>query len=133
MQPVSRPAIRACGPPSSPTIARRSWMPWGVSKIRCVTCARRSIGATKPPSTDFSPMPRRCAMLWEVEILPKGHDPEAQRIVAEFALLRPGETPPDVRLASRGFLLEGDFGRDQAECLLNELLLDPLVEIGRVG
>src|SRR5947207_2729878 len=108
-------------------------MRWGDSKTRSETYDRPSTGATILPFTGSSPTPRRCAMLWEVEILPKGHDPEAKRVVAEFAQLRPGDTPPDVRLASRGFLLEGDFGRDQAECLLNELLLDPLVEIGSVG
>jgi phosphoribosylformylglycinamidine synthase II len=72
-------------------------------------------------------------MLWEVEIFPKGHDLEARRVVAEYALLRPGDTPPDIQLASRGFLLEGDVPLDQAELLLHELLLDPLVERGRVG
>ncbi len=72
-------------------------------------------------------------MLWEVEILPKGHDGEAQRVVAEFALLNLGAAPPEIRLSSRGFLLEGDFDRAQAEMLLGELLLDALVEVGRVG
>ena len=73
-------------------------------------------------------------MLWEVEILPLGHDAEADRVKAEFTLLRgaagpAGAVPPDIRLGSRGFLLEGELTRQQAESLLNELLLDPLVEL----
>jgi phosphoribosylformylglycinamidine synthase subunit PurSL len=71
-------------------------------------------------------------MLWEVEILPQGHDAEADRVKEEFTLLD-GGAPPDIRLGSRGFLLEGDLSREQAEALLGELLLDALVEIGRVG
>jgi len=72
-------------------------------------------------------------MLWEVEILPRRHDPEAQRVGAEFRLLTHGDGPNPVDRASRGFLLEGDFARDQAARLLDELLLDPLVEDGRLG
>src|SRR5437763_793446 len=36
---------------------------------------------------------RRCAMLWEIEIKPKGHDPERDRVCEEYTLLthaRPG-------------------------------------------
>jgi len=72
-------------------------------------------------------------MLWEVEILPKGHDAETKRVVADFVLLNCGAASPDIRLASRGYLLEGELALDQAEFLLNELLLDSLVETGRAG
>src|SRR6266436_6309513 len=73
-------------------------------------------------------------MLWEVEILPKHHDPEAQRVRQEIALLtHAGEENGYVELASRGFLLEGIFPRETAERLLNDLLLDPIAETGRVG
>jgi phosphoribosylformylglycinamidine synthase len=73
-------------------------------------------------------------MLWEIEILPKQHDPETERVRQEVALLTHGK--PDVAcvdLASRGFLLEGILPRAVAERLLNDLLLDAIVEIGRVG
>src|SRR5260370_20447 len=73
-------------------------------------------------------------MLWEVEILPKHHDPESERVRQELALLtHAGQADGCIELASRGFLLEGIFPRDTAERLLNELLLDPLAETGRVG
>ncbi|MBI3409258.1 MAG: phosphoribosylformylglycinamidine synthase subunit PurL [Planctomycetes bacterium] len=71
-------------------------------------------------------------MLWEVEILPKHHDPESARVRAEFELLT-HRVAPDIRLAARGFLLEGKLPQEAAERLMNELLLDPLVEDGRVG
>src|SRR5262245_49342464 len=73
-------------------------------------------------------------MLWEVEILPKHHDPEAGRIREEVALLthtRPERGPVD--LAARGYLLEGILPIESAERLLHELLLDPIAETGRVG
>ncbi len=72
-------------------------------------------------------------MLWEIEILPKGHDSEARRVLAEYSLLAAGAPSPDIPLASRGFLLEGNFPAEKAQLLLEELLLDPLVEVGRVG
>ncbi len=71
-------------------------------------------------------------MLWEIEILPLGHDSEAERVRSEFTLLQGGPAP-DVRRASRGFLLEGDFPEERAELLFRELLLDALVETGRLG
>jgi phosphoribosylformylglycinamidine synthase len=71
-------------------------------------------------------------MLWEVEILPLGHDPEARRVKSEFTLLE-GGAPPEIHVAGRGYLLEGDLSQGQAQLLLDELLLDPLVERGRVG
>jgi phosphoribosylformylglycinamidine synthase len=73
-------------------------------------------------------------MLWEAEILPRHHDPEAERVRQEIALLTHGSTGADpIDLAARGFLLEGIFPRSTAERLLNELLLDGIAETGRVG
>jgi phosphoribosylformylglycinamidine synthase subunit PurSL len=73
-------------------------------------------------------------MLWEVEILPKHFDPEAARVREELALLTISATEkPGIDLASRGYLLEGIFTLETAERLLDELLLDPIAEIGRVG
>src|SRR5438105_1268236 len=76
-------------------------------------------------------MPRRCAMLWEVEIHPTGADPELGRVGAEFALLT-HQPPEDALLArtSRGYLLEGNLPPDQVKRLSSELLIDPLVETG---
>ncbi len=71
-------------------------------------------------------------MLWEIEIVPKDHDSETRRVNDELALLSP-QALPGVDRAARGYLVEGDFEKPFAERLLNELLLDPLVENGRVG
>jgi phosphoribosylformylglycinamidine synthase II len=73
-------------------------------------------------------------MLWEVELLPRLHDPEAERVRQEYQLLTHGRTNGSVvAQASRGFLLEGNLTREQASRLLRELLVDPLAEEGRVG
>src|SRR5262245_19900832 len=73
-------------------------------------------------------------MLWEVEILPRHHDAERDRVGQELALLAADASAPRaVEMASRGYLIEGDFDQESAERLLQELLLDPLVEQGRVG
>jgi len=73
-------------------------------------------------------------MLWEVEILPKSHDPEKARVNEELDLLTHGGGRTNVvELASRGFLLEGKFARAEAERVANELLADAIVETGRVG
>ena len=73
-------------------------------------------------------------MLWEVEILPKLHDPEKERVCQEFGLFASGPTNrPWVDLATRGYLLEGTLTEDDARRMLAELLLDPLAEQGRIG
>ncbi len=73
-------------------------------------------------------------MLWEFEIAPKGPDAERDRAAEEFDLLTHGRAGAQVvRRASRGYLVEGDFGRDAAERLTAELLVDPLAESGRLG
>jgi phosphoribosylformylglycinamidine synthase len=73
-------------------------------------------------------------MLWEIEILPKLRDTEAERVRQEVALLTHRERDAaGVDLASRGYLLEGIFPRATAERLLSELLLDSIAETGRVG
>jgi len=73
-------------------------------------------------------------MLWEVEITPKGTDVERQRVAAEYDLLthgRDGEAM--LRQATRGFLLEGNISRDQAQRLADELLVDPLAETSQLA
>jgi phosphoribosylformylglycinamidine synthase len=73
-------------------------------------------------------------MLWEIEILPKGNDPERERVCEEYDLLthsRQGHAL--ITRASRGYLLEGELSREQAETLLRELLVDPLAETGHLG
>jgi phosphoribosylformylglycinamidine synthase len=87
-------------------------------------------------------------MLWEVEILPKGTDLERKRVGEEYDLLThaghggtlatksgpvtlpPGETA--IARTSRGYFLIGALSGAQAEQLMTELLVDPLVEEGRV-
>ncbi len=73
-------------------------------------------------------------MLWAIEIRPRDHDAERQRVAEELSLLTHGRAgAPAVAGSARGYLLEGDLAPDQVERLLAELLLDPLVETGRLG
>jgi phosphoribosylformylglycinamidine synthase len=72
-------------------------------------------------------------MLWEVEILPRRHDPESARVNQEVSLLSHGALVAGVDVAARGYLLEGDLAQADVERLLHELLVDPLAEDGRVG
>jgi phosphoribosylformylglycinamidine synthase II len=72
-------------------------------------------------------------MLWEIEIRPRGADTERSRVAEEYDLLthsRDGEKL--VAAASRGYLLEGELAREQAERLARELLVDAVAESGRV-
>ncbi len=73
-------------------------------------------------------------MLWEIEIQPKGHDPERDRVAEEYDLLTHGRlrsTP--ISRASRGYLIEGDLDAAQADQLVRELLVDSLAETGQLG
>jgi phosphoribosylformylglycinamidine synthase len=73
-------------------------------------------------------------MLWEIEIDPKGSDAERDRVAEEFNLLthsRDGSRL--VGRASRGYLIEGNLDRSAAERLTEQLLVDPIVESGRLG
>jgi phosphoribosylformylglycinamidine synthase len=73
-------------------------------------------------------------MLWEVEIRTKEGDPDRARVCEEFDLLT--HTHQGAALitgSARGYLLQGDLDRQQAERLVHELLLDPLVETGRLA
>jgi phosphoribosylformylglycinamidine synthase len=73
-------------------------------------------------------------MLWEIEITPKGHDAERDRVVEEFDLLTHSRSGTDlVTESSRGWLLEGELSHEQADQLMRELLVDPLVETGQLG
>jgi phosphoribosylformylglycinamidine synthase len=73
-------------------------------------------------------------MLWEIEIKPRGRDAERDRVAAEYDLLTHSHVGSRlVTHASRGCLVEGPLDRDAAFRLLNELLVDPLVEDGRLG
>src|SRR5580692_11910505 len=68
-------------------------------------------------------------MLWEVEIRPLGRDAERERVCDEFDLLTHGKRGVDlVKASARGFLFEGNVGRPEAEKLVNDLIVDPLVE-----
>jgi phosphoribosylformylglycinamidine synthase len=73
-------------------------------------------------------------MLWEIEIRPKGHDPERDRVAGEYDLLTHGTDGRTlVASAARGYLLEGALSLPQAEQLAAELLIDTLAETGQVG
>jgi phosphoribosylformylglycinamidine synthase len=73
-------------------------------------------------------------MLWEIEIRPKGDDAERRRVAEEFDLLTHRRDGIAVfAVASRGYLLEGNLSRDDAERLMRDLLVDALVETGRLA
>jgi phosphoribosylformylglycinamidine synthase len=73
-------------------------------------------------------------MLWEVEIQPKGHDAERDRVAEEYDLLTHSHGGQGlVGRTARGYLLEGELTREQVERLTAELLVDPLAESGRIG
>jgi phosphoribosylformylglycinamidine (FGAM) synthase-like enzyme/phosphoribosylformylglycinamidine (FGAM) synthase PurS component len=72
-------------------------------------------------------------MLWEIEIQPEGRDRERDRVCEEFNLLNPTRAATKlIARTARGYLVEGDLGRSQAEQLLCELLVDPLAESGQL-
>src|SRR4051812_3827734 len=72
-------------------------------------------------------------MLWEIEIRPRGDDPERARVAQEFDLLTHGHDGRRVVTATaRGYLLEGGLSADDAGRLAAELLVDALTETGRV-
>src|SRR5262249_50745978 len=73
-------------------------------------------------------------MLWEIEIRPKGHDGERDRVCEEYDLLTHSpEGAALVTAATRGYLLEGELKREQAQRLADDLLVDGVVEIGNLG
>ncbi len=73
-------------------------------------------------------------MLWEIEIEPKGPDPERDRVAEEYDLLTHGRRGQAlIARSARGYLVEGDLNRGQAQTLVRELLVDPLAETGRLG
>src|SRR4051794_19059988 len=73
-------------------------------------------------------------MLWEIEIRPRGADPERARVAEEYDLLTHSRDGGRlVTASSRGYLLEGGLSREQAETLARELLVDSVVEDGRVS
>jgi len=73
-------------------------------------------------------------MLWEVEIAPKGHDGERERVCAEFDLITRTTRGGDwVIRSARGFLLEGAaLTQSDAQKLADVLLIDAIVETGTV-
>jgi phosphoribosylformylglycinamidine synthase len=73
-------------------------------------------------------------MLWEIEIRPKLGDPERERVREEFDLFTHSQRGRElIARTSRGYQLEGNLDRDQAERLTRELLVDALAETGKVG
>ncbi|MHB1422698.1 MAG: phosphoribosylformylglycinamidine synthase subunit PurL [Gemmataceae bacterium] len=73
-------------------------------------------------------------MLWEIEIHPSGRDAERARVAEEFDLLTHTDGGAElITGTARGYLIEGDVSRPQAKRLAEELLVDPLIETGRLG
>jgi phosphoribosylformylglycinamidine synthase len=72
-------------------------------------------------------------MLWEVEVWPKDHDAERQRVAADYDLLTHAQEGQRlIQRSTRGYLLEGDLPREQVQRLLDDLLVDPLVETAQL-
>ena len=73
-------------------------------------------------------------MLWEVEIQAKGRDLERDRVCEEYKLLTHGQAATElIPRTARGYLLQGNLEHAQAQRLLNDLLVDPLAETGRIS
>jgi phosphoribosylformylglycinamidine synthase len=73
-------------------------------------------------------------MLWEVDILPKHHEGETDRVREEYNLLTHSKLGQDLIVtSSRGYLLDGPLDEVHLETLLEKLLVDPLVEDCRAG
>jgi phosphoribosylformylglycinamidine synthase len=72
-------------------------------------------------------------MLWEIEVRPRGHDAERDRVAEEFDLLTHTSRGRElVTGTARGYLVEGPLTRQEAERLAGELLVDAVAERGRV-
>jgi phosphoribosylformylglycinamidine synthase II len=73
-------------------------------------------------------------MLWEIEILPKGDDRERRRVAEEYDLLTHAHHGVNlITGTSRGYLIEGELSRTATKRLAEELLVDSLIETGRIG
>jgi phosphoribosylformylglycinamidine synthase len=73
-------------------------------------------------------------MLWEIEILPNGEDIERRRVAEEYALLTHSHHGAElITGTARGYLIEGEVSQPDAKRLTEELLVDPLIETGRIG
>src|SRR5439155_741192 len=63
-----------------------------------------------------------------------GTDRERNRVAEEYNLLTHAKNGAAlVSATARGYLLEGDLARPEAERLLAELLVDPLAESGTIS
>ena len=70
-------------------------------------------------------------MLWEVEIVNQDADLERRRVADEYDLLTHSGAGGDILArTSRGYLLQGSLDREQVHRLAEELLVDPVAEVG---
>ena len=139
---------RKSGRRSFSTIARPSCRRSCNSSIGSTNFARRSQAMRQRPLINSSLKAKRCAMLWEVEIFPKGHDGERARVAEEYDLLthaghggmlqtKSGPIPLEpglgaIEKTSRGFFVIGDLDRKQIEKLAGDLLVDAVVEEAKI-
>jgi phosphoribosylformylglycinamidine synthase len=73
-------------------------------------------------------------MLWEIEIRPREHDAERDRVCNEYDLLTHSHDGATlVTGTARGYLLEGALSREEARRLADELLVDSVAQTGRLG
>src|SRR3954469_23399441 len=72
-------------------------------------------------------------MLWEIEIFPKDHNPDLDRVRADYDLLTHSARGRDVLVAaSSGYLVDADLQSEEQRVRLADLLTDPLVEWSRM-
>ena len=70
----------------------------------------------------------KTSQLWQIDIWPEDSQPDrlAAELLADASDLR---LPDSLKIAAaRGFLIEGDLGRDQAQQIAKNLLVEPVVE-----
>ena len=73
-------------------------------------------------------------MIWEIEILPKAEDAERRRVAVEHDFFTHSRRGAElIAGTSRGYLIEGAISRLLCKRLADDLLVDPLIETGRIG
>src|SRR5438067_8803273 len=98
------------------------------SKLRLITL----------PSVRMMPVQesyrKETAMLWELEIWAKDHNPDRERVCSDYDLLTHSESGHEVITAvSRGYLLDADLTTEVDRVRLTDLLTDQLVEDVRLA
>src|SRR5262245_29670266 len=106
----------------------------GVCRRRSDPCAVRSYDAGVGIISAQAEWTKESAMLWELEIWPRGRNPDRERVCADYDLLTHTERGHDViAVGSRGYLLDADLTTETDRVRITDLLTDPLVEESRLA